>query len=68
MQLYIKGKEREMIETLTKIRNITNENGGYCIVKHLPLAQRLVFDTWGETKGAQYLLEGIKTKVDPKKS
>lgn len=67
MQLYIKGKEREMIETLTKIRNITNENGGYCIVKHLPLAQRLVFDTWGETKGAQYLLEGIKTKVDPKK-
>ncbi|MCA1028266.1 FAD-binding oxidoreductase [Cytobacillus kochii] len=67
MQLYIKGEEREMIETLTKMREVTNENGGYCIIKHLPLAQRLVFDTWGETKGAHYLLEGIKTKVDPKK-
>lgn len=65
MQLYMEGEEQEIIKTLTQMRELAQQYSGYCIVKHLPLAQRLLFDVWGEVKGTQFLIEGIKMKIDP---
>ncbi|WP_378211206.1 FAD-binding oxidoreductase [Anoxybacteroides rupiense] len=64
-QIYIKGTGEEVVAAIERLRQFVIPLGGYVIVKHLPLALRQKVEVWGEKPSYFFLLEGIKTKIDP---
>jgi glycolate oxidase FAD binding subunit len=64
-QVNLKGASEDIVSAIHKIRKSVTSLGGYSIVKHLPFALRQEINVWGEKPSHFFLLEGIKTKVDP---
>ncbi|MES1038804.1 FAD-binding oxidoreductase [Peribacillus simplex] len=65
-QVNLKGTDDEdLTQVILKLRKSVEALGGYVIVKHLPLKLRQQIDVWGEKPSHFFLLEGIKTKIDP---
>jgi glycolate oxidase FAD binding subunit len=66
-QVNLKGNKGDIISAIQKIRESVTTLGGYTVIKHLPFSLRLEVDTWGKKPSYFFLLEGIKSKVDPKR-
>lgn len=64
-QLNLSGAAVDVISAILQLRTFVQKLGGYAIVKHLPLVLRQQIEVWGEKPAHFFLLEGIKTKVDP---
>lgn len=63
----LKGDSRQITSSIQHIREFALKLGGYAVVKHLPFALRKEISVWGEQPSYYFLLEAIKTKVDPKR-
>ena len=66
-QVHLKGTSEDIVAAILHLRTIVTILGGYVVVKHLPLSLRQKVDVWGEKPSYFFLLEGIKSKVDPNK-
>jgi glycolate oxidase FAD binding subunit len=66
-QVHLVGASFDVISAITQLRSLAVNLGGYAIVSHLPLALRQQLEVWGEKPAHFFLLEGIKTKIDPKR-
>lgn len=64
-QVYIKGAAESVTAAIEQLRATAVQRKGYAIVKHLPLSLRRTIDVWGGKPSYFFLLEGIKTKIDP---
>lgn len=64
-QVYLKGAKEDIVSAIHQIRTSATKLGGYAVVKHLPFALRQKVNAWGEKPAHFFLLEGIKSKVDP---
>lgn len=64
-QVVLRGAESDVLSAISLLREKAARQSGYVVVKHLPLALRKKVDVWGEKPAYQFLLEGIKAKVDP---
>ncbi|RUQ30631.1 FAD-binding oxidoreductase [Peribacillus cavernae] len=64
-QVNLKGASEDIESAIDQLRNSVNQLGGYVIVKHLPLSLRKKINIWGENPSYFFLLEGIKSKIDP---
>lgn len=64
-QVYIKGAAESVTAAIEQLRAIAVQRKGYAIVKHLPLSLRRTIDVWGGKPSYFFLLEEIKTKIDP---
>jgi len=64
-QVVLRGAESDVLSAISLLREKAALQSGYVVVKHLPLALRKKVDVWGEKPAYQFLLEGIKAKVDP---
>ncbi|GMB09751.1 FAD-binding oxidoreductase [Thermolongibacillus altinsuensis] len=64
-QVYLKGASEDILSAIQDLRDFVTQLGGYLVVKHLPLALRQKVDVWGEKPSYFFLLEGIKSKIDP---
>ncbi|PAE23711.1 FAD-binding oxidoreductase [Bacillus sp. 7894-2] len=67
-QVTIRGAESDVANAVAHVRQIAEKAGGYAIVKHLPLHLRKQVEVWGNKPSYFFLLQGIKTKVDPNKT
>ncbi|MGN7176693.1 FAD-binding oxidoreductase [Paenibacillus sp. FSL R5-0490] len=67
-QVTIRGAESDVANAVTLVRQIAEKAGGYAIVKHLPFELRKKVEVWGNKPSYFFLLQGIKTKVDPNKT
>ncbi|SDI05619.1 FAD-binding oxidoreductase [Alteribacillus bidgolensis] len=67
-QVHLQGAQDDIIAAINSLRKTVKQLTGYAVIKHLPLALRQVIDVWGEKPSYFFLLEGIKTKIDPKKT
>ncbi|TDL33143.1 FAD-binding oxidoreductase [Jeotgalibacillus sp. S-D1] len=67
-QLILKGKSEDLTGAIYHIRDFVQKDGGYAVVKHLPLALRKKVNVWGDKPSYFFLLEGIKSKIDPNKT
>ncbi|WP_342512096.1 FAD-binding oxidoreductase [Sporosarcina sp. FSL K6-1522] len=66
-QVHLTGTSEDIEGAIHHLRNRIAKLGGYVVVKHLPLSLRQKVDVWGEKPSYFFLLEGIKSKVDPNK-
>lgn len=66
-QVNLKGASEDIISAIHHMRDSVTKLGGYVVVKHLPFTLRQKVDVWGEKPSYFFLLEGIKSKVDPNK-
>ncbi|MGZ4160856.1 MAG: FAD-binding oxidoreductase, partial [Neobacillus sp.] len=64
-QINLTGASDDVVSAILKLRIFVESLGGYAVIKHLPLALRQQIEVWGEKPAHYFLLEGIKTKVDP---
>lgn len=64
-QVYIRGAAESVITAIERLQAMAAQLRGYAIVKHLPFALRRNVNVWGEKPSYFFLLEGIKTKIDP---
>ncbi|WHX38696.1 FAD-binding oxidoreductase [Mesobacillus sp. AQ2] len=64
-QLVLKGAEADINSAIHPLRSKAEELSGYAVVRHLPLEQRKMVNVWGEKQAHQFILDGIKTKIDP---
>lgn len=64
-QVNLTGNSKDIVAAIQHLRNRITRLDGYVVVKHLPLALRQQVDVWGEKPSYFFLLEGIKSKVDP---
>lgn len=64
-QVYIRGAAESVIAAIERLQAMAAQLRGYAIVKHLPFALRRNINVWGEKPSYFFLLEGIKTKIDP---
>ncbi|WP_423409769.1 FAD-binding oxidoreductase [Heyndrickxia sp. MSNUG] len=64
-QVVLRGAEEDVLSAISLLREKAALHSGYVVVRHLPLASRKKVDAWGEKPAYQFLLEGIKAKVDP---
>jgi glycolate oxidase FAD binding subunit len=67
-QVTIRGAECDVSNAVTLVRQRAENAGGYAIVKHLPFQLRRKVEIWGNKPSYFFLLQGIKTKVDPNKT
>ncbi|KON87676.1 lactate dehydrogenase [Sporosarcina globispora] len=67
-QVTIRGAEQDVIDAAANVRQVAEKAGGYAIIKHLPFELRKRVDVWGNKPSYFFLLQGIKTKVDPNKT
>lgn len=67
-QVILKGKGEDLTGAIYQLRDLVQKDGGYAIVKHLPLSLRKKVDVWGDKPSYFFLLEGIKSKIDPNKT
>jgi len=63
----LKGAAGDVQAAIQELRNAVGKLKGYVIVKHIPLSLRRNINVWGETPDTFFLLEGIKTKIDPRR-
>ena len=61
----LKGSNEDILSAIHHLREWVKGLGGYLIVKHFPFLLRQKVSVWGEKPSYFFLLEGIKTKVDP---
>jgi glycolate oxidase FAD binding subunit len=61
------GANADVVSALVNLRIFAENLGGFAVVSHLPLALRQQIEVWGEKPTYFFLLDGIKTKVDPKR-
>ncbi|MDR6121772.1 glycolate oxidase FAD binding subunit [Bacillus sp. SLBN-46] len=66
-QVNLKGAKDDVVSAILQIRASVTRLGGYAVVKHLPFTLRQEVNVWGERPAHFFLLEGIKSKVDPNK-
>ncbi|WP_066327338.1 FAD-binding oxidoreductase [Anoxybacteroides amylolyticum] len=66
-RVYLKGAAESVVTAMEKLRTIARRHKGYAIVTHLPLSLRQTIDVWGGKPSYFFLLEGIKTKIDPQR-
>ena len=64
-QVNLKGSKEDVVSAIQQMRETAAGLGGYVVIKHLPFALRQEVDTWGPKPAHFFLLEGIKSKVDP---
>ncbi|WP_409290271.1 FAD-binding oxidoreductase [Peribacillus sp. SCS-37] len=64
-QINLQGREEDLLQAIKQIRKFAESLGGYAILKHLSFSLRQKLDVWGEKPPHFFLLEGIKTKIDP---
>ncbi|WP_066318763.1 FAD-binding oxidoreductase [Bacillus sp. FJAT-29814] len=64
-QVNLKGPSDDIVSVINLLRNAAEQLGGYAVVKHLPFSLRQKVNVWGEKPSHFFLLEGIKTKIDP---
>ncbi|MBS8263143.1 FAD-binding oxidoreductase [Mesobacillus boroniphilus] len=64
-QVVLRGAEEDIPSAIHSLRDKAEELDGYAVVKHLPLELRKKVNVWGEKQAHQFILDGIKTKVDP---
>jgi glycolate oxidase FAD binding subunit len=64
-QVNLKGASEDIVSAIDQLRDVVSQLGGYVIVKHLPFSLRQKVNVWGEKPPYFFLLEGIKSKVDP---
>ncbi|MET3695992.1 glycolate oxidase FAD binding subunit [Bacillus oleivorans] len=67
-QVYLKGAGEDILSAINDLREFVKSLGGYVIVKHLPFSLRQKTSVWGDKPSYFFLLEGIKTKVDPNRT
>ncbi|MBT2689762.1 FAD-binding oxidoreductase [Bacillus sp. ISL-47] len=67
-QVSIRGAAEDVASAVKKAKEIAEKAGGYAIVKHLPFELRKEVNVWGKNPSYFFLLQGIKTKVDPHKT
>lgn len=65
--LHLRGASEDILSAIHQLRESVSQLGGYVIIKHLPFALRQKIDVWGQTPSYFILLEGIKSKIDPKR-
>lgn len=61
----LKGHGDDVVSAIRSLRESVKQLGGYVIIKHLPLSLRQTVDVWGDKPSYFFLMEGIKTKIDP---
>lgn len=66
-QVNLKGASDDVVLAIQHLRDRVTKLGGYVVVKHLPFSLRQKVDVWGEKPSYFFLLEAIKSKVDPNK-
>lgn len=64
-QINLSGSKDDILSAIQQTRELSTKLGGYTVIKHLPFALRQEVDTWGKKPSYFFLLEGIKSKVDP---
>ncbi|SDI60058.1 FAD-binding oxidoreductase [Natribacillus halophilus] len=62
---YVKGEEGAVQSFVQDLRKVCEEDGGYAILTHAPLAFRKTIGVWGTKPSYFSLLEGIKKQLDP---
>nr|WP_264804483.1 FAD-binding oxidoreductase [Cytobacillus sp. NCCP-133] len=67
-QVTIRGAAEDVADAAAKVRQIAESTGGYAIVKHMTFEMRKEISVWGENPSYFFLLQGIKTKIDPLKT
>jgi glycolate oxidase FAD binding subunit len=67
-EVILKGSMEDVVTAIIYLRKTVKQLGGYVVIKHLPLALRKELDVWGEKPSYFFLLEGLKTKVDPNRT
>lgn len=66
--VHLNGLSGDILAIITSLREMAEAVNGYAIVTHLPAALRQELDIWGDKQPYHFLFEGIKQKVDPKKT
>ncbi len=64
----LNGMEEEILEVMSSLTKSVETIGGYVVAKHLPLHLRKKVEVWGKKPAHFFLLEGIKAKIDPKRT
>ncbi|MBU8919742.1 FAD-binding oxidoreductase [Bacillus sp. FJAT-29953] len=64
-QINLSGSKDDILSAIQQTRELSTKLGGYTVINHLPFALRQEVDTWGKKPSHFFLLEGIKSKVDP---
>lgn len=64
-QVNLRGASENIISAIHHLRDTVTKLGGYVVVKHLPFSLRQKVEVWGKKPSYFFLLEGIKSKVDP---
>jgi glycolate oxidase FAD binding subunit len=64
-QVILRGSGNDVMNAIERIQQITAKLGGYTIIKHLPYALRHKTEVWGEKPSYFFLIQGIKTAIDP---
>jgi glycolate oxidase FAD binding subunit len=64
-QVNLKGAKEDIVSAIQQIRESVKRIGGHTVIKHSPLSLRQEVNVWGEKPSHFFLLEGIKSKVDP---
>lgn len=64
-QMYLQGDQEHVRTAINDIRKTAEGLGGYVIVKQLSYQERLKVSVWGNDPSYQFLLQGIKMKIDP---
>ena len=64
-QFIVNGESQKARVAAAELRKEAVSLGGYAIVRQAPYKERLQFNPWGETPAYQFLLQGIKDKIDP---
>ncbi|MCM3595796.1 FAD-binding oxidoreductase [Metabacillus idriensis] len=65
-QVILRGSSNDLMNAIERIQQITAQLGGYTIIKHLPYALRHKTEVWGEKPSYFFLIQGIKSAIDPK--
>lgn len=63
--VHLQGTSEELVRIILMLRKKASELNGYAIVKHLSLSMRRKISVWGEMPALFFLLDGIKSTVDP---
>ncbi|PLS16234.1 FAD-binding oxidoreductase [Bacillus sp. M6-12] len=64
-QVNLKGASDNVVSAIQQLRNSVVQLGGYAVVRHLPFELRQKVDVWGDKPSHFFLMQGIKTKIDP---
>lgn len=64
-QVNLTGASEDIVSAIHQVRDSVTKLGGYVVVKYLPFVLRQEVSIWGEKPSHFFLIEGIKTKVDP---